>query len=79
VAGKIQEINLHSATNIEYNIVNRNIVSRLDNNLPTPHQITDICFSKDGNHLGVVLQGINCRSLKFYQYDREDFNLVSKV
>jgi hypothetical protein len=51
----------------------------LDNNLPTPHQITDFCFTKDGTHLVVAIEGVNCRCLKFYEYDKEDFKLVSKV
>lgn len=44
-AGRIQEINLYNGINTEYNILNRNFVSRLDSSLPSPHQITDVTVS----------------------------------
>jgi hypothetical protein len=41
-SGRIQEIDLFSGINTEYNILNRNFVSKLDSHLPSPHQITDV-------------------------------------
>lgn len=41
-AGRIQEINLYNGINTEYNILNRNFVSRLDSSIPSPHQITNV-------------------------------------
>ena len=49
--GRLQEINLSNGLNTEHNIISRNLVSRLDSNIPQPHQITDVCFSRDGNRL----------------------------
>jgi hypothetical protein len=40
--GKIQEIDLFNGINTEYSILNRNHISRLDEHLPSPHQITDV-------------------------------------
>lgn len=53
--GRIQEIDLHSGINIEHSIISRNYVSRLDAHLPSPHQLTDICLSKDNAHLAVAV------------------------
>ena len=40
--GKLQEFDLFNGVNTEHNILNRNLVSRLDNHLPIPHQITNV-------------------------------------
>ena len=40
--GRIQSIHLGNAVNSEWSIVGRNATSRLDSNLPNPHQITDV-------------------------------------
>lgn len=64
--GKIQELNLGNGLNKEHFIVNRNVISRLDNSFPCPHQITDLCLSKDGSKLVVAVEGLNLRSLRFY-------------
>ncbi len=40
--GRLQSIHLSGGLNTEYNIVNRNNISRLDKHLPNPHQITDV-------------------------------------
>jgi len=50
----------------------------LDDNLPAPHQLTDICLSKDGTIMAVVVEGIGCRSLRFYALEG-GLRLVSKV
>jgi hypothetical protein len=43
--GRLQEINLSNGLNTEHSIVGRNLVSRLDDNHPQPHQITDVMIS----------------------------------
>lgn len=40
--GKIQNIHLGNGVNSEFSIVGRNATSRLDSNLPNPHQLTDV-------------------------------------
>lgn len=75
--GKIQELDLHSGINTEHSVVSRNYISRLDDQLPAPHQLTDICLSRDG-HIAVAVQGKGCRSLRFYA-EESGLRLVSKV
>lgn len=58
--------------------MSRNYVSRLDEHLPAPHQLTDLCLSRDGNHLAVAVQGQGCRSLRFYALEG-GLRLISKV
>jgi WD40 repeat protein len=77
--GRIQEINLFSGINSEHSIVTRNYVSRLDKHLPSPHQVTEICLSRDNEHLAVAVQGIGCRSLRFYTFEGSELKLTSKV
>jgi hypothetical protein len=38
-----------------------------------------IAFSTDGNQFVASIEGINCRSLKFYFQDQGSFQLLSKV
>ena len=76
--GRIQELDLLSGINSEHLIVSRNYVSRLDAHLPAPHQLTDLCLSRDGAHLAVAVQGEGCRSLRFYEVEG-GLRLVSKV
>jgi NET1-associated nuclear protein 1 (U3 small nucleolar RNA-associated protein 17) len=64
--GRVQEIDLFSGINNEHAVISRNYVSRLDQHLPAPHQLTDICLSKDGTILAAAVEGIGCRSLRFF-------------
>lgn len=38
-----------------------------------------ICLSKDNSHLAVVVEGTNCRAIKFYEIESNSVKLVSKV
>ena len=53
-------------------------MSRLDAHLPAPHQITDLCLSRDGTHMAVAVQGQGCRSIRFYALEG-GLRLISKV
>jgi WD40 repeat protein len=77
--GRLQEINLGNGFNCEHSLVGRNMVSRLDQHFPCPHALTDLCLSRDGSRMAVVVEGVNTRSLRFYSHDRGQYELVSKV
>lgn len=71
--GKLQELNLANGLLQEHSIVTRNTISKLDNSFPSPHQLTDLCLSRDGSRLAVAVEGLNQRSLRFYEEGAEGY------
>lgn len=61
-------------------VVPRNLISQLDNNVMSPHRVKCFSFSRDSSCLMVCIQELFHCSLKFYRRRYgEDYELVSKV
>ena len=80
VSGRLQFLHLRTGSNYEYNVISRNIISRLDNDYPNPHKIVKTVFNKNWTVMVCVIQGVNHSSLNFYQAKGDkDWQPVSKI
>jgi hypothetical protein len=81
LSGSLQLINLNDGSNQEINVLPRNMINRIDDHYPEPHEIQDVNFNKEWTLMCCSTKGINHNYLHFYKNEglNLEYTVVSRI
>jgi len=65
--GSLQILDLNNGENKELNVLSRNLISRIDQYYPEPHDINEVNFNKDWTLMCCSSYGVNHNYLHFFK------------